>query len=51
MNIVSENILFPQPVNESPSDRSLKESRAPVTGEDAVMFARAGVPTHAAGQT
>ena len=28
-----------QPVNESPSDRSLKESRAAITGEDSVMFA------------
>ena len=41
---------FLQPVNEPPSDRSLKESRAPVAREDSVMFARAGVSTHTTGQ-
>ena len=30
---------FLEPVNEPPSDRSLEESRAPVTREDSVMFA------------
>ena len=51
LNTYSIDVVYLEwlkPVNEPPSDRSLKESRAPITCEDAVMFAWAGVPTHTA---
>ena len=37
-------------VDQPPPDGSLEESGAAVAGEDAVVFARAGVPAHAADQ-